>query len=148
MKIHFQQSDNQSEEIEVIVQASQLTSEVTKLLQYLENWQQTYELLPITIDERVFLLNISDIIAFEVLSNDLTIYTIQETYNTKGVLKKMFARLPDGFIQVSKNSVINIKYLQSMEASFSGNMVAYMDKNIKIIVSRKYLSLLKEALGM
>lgn len=148
MQIHFEPTDLPKDDIHVVVQARQLTPEVAKLMQYIENWQQNHDLLPVTVADRIVLLTTKEIIALEVLGNDLTIYTMQETYYTKGGLKKILKRLPDDFIQVSKNSAINLNHLQSMEAAFSGSMTAFLTKKIKISVSRNYLPQLKAALGM
>lgn len=148
MQIHFQQEELPKDEIEVIICASQLTSDVLKLVQYLENWQQATNIIPITVDDKVVLLPVSEMISLEVLGNHLTIHTLKSVYQTKGVLKKILARLPEEFIQISKSTVINLTHLQSLEASFSGNMTAFLSNQLKVSVSRNYLPKLKESLGM
>lgn len=58
-------------------------------------------------------------------------------------------RLPsDYFVQVSKQSLINLDHLQMMEASFSGNMLAILTNKTKVIISRRYLKNLEEKLGL
>ncbi|MFV8214762.1 LytTR family DNA-binding domain-containing protein, partial [Streptococcus pluranimalium] len=51
-------------------------------------------------------------------------------------------------IQVSKQSLINIRHLERMEASFSGNMTAFLTGGLKIAVSRRYLKVLEKRLGL
>lgn len=79
----------------------------------------------------------------------LTYYTNDETLVAHGtlimVLQKLDASL---FVQVSKQNVINLDGLLSLEAGFSGSMVAVMRRGIKIDVSRRYLPELKRHLGL
>ncbi|WP_235043493.1 LytTR family DNA-binding domain-containing protein [Oenococcus oeni] len=57
-------------------------------------------------------------------------------------------KLDRRFVQIARGTVININYLQSLEAGFSGNMTAIMKNDRKINVSRRYLINLKERLGL
>jgi len=95
------------------------------------------------------MVQIDQIIAVEVFANELTVYTHEKNYRLRGQLKKMTERINDGdFVQISKNTVINLNHLDSLEAAFSGNMTAFLTDDLKFSVSRKYLTDLKKQLGM
>ncbi|WP_125762408.1 LytTR family DNA-binding domain-containing protein [Companilactobacillus hulinensis] len=95
------------------------------------------------------MVQIDQIIAIEVFENELTIYTHEKIYRLRGQLKKMTERINDGnFVQISKNTVINLNHLDSLETAFSGNMTAFLTDDLKFSVSRKYLTELKGQLGM
>ena len=52
------------------------------------------------------------------------------------------------FIQVSRHTVINIDHLESLSDSFSGNMTAKLTNQLKTDVSRRYVKLLMDYLGI
>ena len=49
---------------------------------------------------------------------------------------------------MSKHSIINLDYLQSIESGFAGNMVAILKNGVKADVSRRYLPELEKELGL
>lgn len=54
----------------------------------------------------------------------------------------------DDFVQVSKHGIINLNYLESLEAGFTGNMIAKLAFKQKTDVSRRYLPELEKKLGL
>lgn len=92
---------------------------------------------------------LSKLIAIEVYGSELTLYTTDGTYQQRGVLKKMLERLGNAnFMQVAKGTVINLDHLTALEASFSESMIASLTDELKLNVSRKYLPVLRQKLGM
>ncbi|MHC9531858.1 LytTR family DNA-binding domain-containing protein [Dellaglioa sp. BT-FLS60] len=150
MKINFEQNDElNDDEIVINLQANALSHDVLKILQQLENLNTQVGMIPITVEDRVVMVQTSEILAIEVYGSELTIHTIVKNYSVKGQLKTMIERLNNhDFIQVSKSTVININQLESLEAAFSGNMTAFMTNQLKLIVSRKYLPELRRQLRM
>lgn len=150
MKINFNQDDKiPKNEIDVTVKAANFSDEVQELMRKLEELNAKFSAVPLSVDDRVVMVQIDQIIAIEVLDNELTVYTHERNYQLRGQLKKMAERINDGnFVQISKNTVINLNHLDSLEAAFSGNMTAFLTDDLKFSVSRKYLSDLKKQLGM
>lgn len=54
----------------------------------------------------------------------------------------------DDFVQVSKHGIINLNYLESLEAGFTGNMIAKLAFKQKTDASRRYLPELEKKLGL
>lgn len=150
MKINFNQDDKiPKNEIDVTVKAANFSDEVQELMRKLEELNAKFSAVPLSVDDRVVMVQIDQIIAIEVLDAELTVYTHERKYQLRGQLKKMAERINDGnFVQISKNTVINLNHLDSLEAAFSGNMTAFLTDDLKFSVSRKYLSGLKKQLGM
>ncbi|MCB6443015.1 LytTR family DNA-binding domain-containing protein, partial [Streptococcus salivarius] len=70
-------------------------------------------------------------------------------YQTTETLTRFQQRInSSNFIQVSRHAVINIDHLESLSDSFSGNMTAKLTNQIKTEVSRRYVKLLMEYLGI
>jgi len=151
MKIDVNYQQNKQlpdKKIEVTIESQALSTDVQKLINTIENLDNHFDVVPLAVDDKVLMIATNSIIAFEVYDNELTIYTDEQNYQLRGTLKTMLQRLNSNFIQVSKNSVINLNHLESLEAAFSGNMTAFLTNGLKITVSRKYLSELKNSLGM
>ena len=115
----------------------------------LEEVVKTNDTLPLNIDDHIVLLPQKDIIMFEVSGTTMTIHTNGGVYQLKAQLKRTLTKLSDtNFVQISKNTVINLHYLDMLETSFSGNMMAKLTDSNRALVSRKYLPELKKHLGM
>ncbi|MEJ6399867.1 LytTR family DNA-binding domain-containing protein [Nicoliella lavandulae] len=151
MQVDFHQDDQLSPaEIKLTVSAKQLTPDVVALINKLSDLNETTtNVLPLTIDDRVDMVSLDDIISIEVFGTDLTVTTTEHDYSFRGQLKTILARIDDQrFIKIARGTAINIDHLNALEAGFSGNMVAFLDHNIKLSVSRKYLPDLKARLRM
>ena len=76
-------------------------------------------------------------------------YCMYAIYTTKETLTHFQNRVNrQNFVQISKHAIININHLLSLSDSFSGNMTARLTNNIKSSVSRKYVKLLMDYLGL
>lgn len=150
IEINYQQKDDMPvDKAKVTVEAQSFSDDVQNLMKTIDNLDNHTDVVPLAVDDRVVMIQLDEIIAIEVYKNELTVYTQVKAYKLRGKLKEMYQRLNNGdFIQISKSTVINLNHLSSLEASFSGNMLAFMDNDEKLTVSRKYLTQLKESLGM
>ncbi|GEO47446.1 LytTR family DNA-binding domain-containing protein [Companilactobacillus kimchii] len=150
IEINYQQEgDIPTDKVKVTVKAQSFSDDVQRLLRTIKNLDNYTDVVPLAVEDRVVMVQLDEIIAIEVYKNELTVYTQAKVYKLKGKLKEMYQRLNNGdFIQISKSALINLNHLSSLEASFSGNMLAFMDNDEKLTVSRKYLIQLKESLGM
>ena len=149
MKVSFDQDpDLNPDDIEVLIKAARLSPAVLQLLQ-IQQLSDNRPTLPLTVGDRVVVLAVNDIVAIEVYGDELTVHTMTKVYTSRGQLKAIRAKLdPQLFIQVAKSTILNINYLTSLEASFSGNMTAFMSNQQKLTVSRKFLPDLKRLLGL
>lgn len=148
MKWQFKEKN--IEELEVTLAKATYDDEVAAMVGYLEKFGvQTRDILPIKTPDRIKLVKQTDIIAIEVDGPQLVIETLEGRLLTTDRLYRFKERLSsEDMIQVSKQSIINIQHLMSLEASFSGNMLALMTKKLKVNVSRRYLKDLEKRLGL
>ena len=95
------------------------------------------------------MLKTEDIILADINQTTLMIYSRDGIYQTTESLTRFQQRInSSNFIQVSRHAVINIDHLESLSDSFSGNMTAKLTNQIKTEVSRRYVKLLMEYLGI
>ncbi|EHO50565.1 LytTR family DNA-binding domain-containing protein [Lentilactobacillus kisonensis] len=151
MKIHFQKNEQlAADEINITLSAADKSLKVDELIAYLKNFDlMPPTIIPIKSADQVILVKPQDIELIDVSGSTLLIYTNQKVIETKGRLYAFVDKLKNpNFVQVSKHAVINIDHLKSLEDSFAGGMTAFLTGNVKTSVSRKYLSLLEQRLGL
>lgn len=149
MKVKFQADPSLDDEIEVEVRASAESGTVKRLINYLNKFgKRDRNLLPVRTSERIVTVKRDELIKVEVQGTSLTYYTLGEVVKTTGRLYQVLENLNDDFVQVSRHSIINLNYLESLESGFAGNMVAILAKGLKTDVSRRYLRDLERELGL
>lgn len=149
MKVKFQADPSLDDEIEVEVRASAESGTVKRLINHLNKFgKRNRNLIPLKTSERIVTVKRDELIKVEVQGTSLTYYTLGEVVKTNGRLYQVLENLNDDFVQVSRHSVINLNYLESLESGFAGNMVAILAEGLKSDVSRRYLPDLERELGL
>lgn len=150
MQIHFEPDPSLGpDDLNIIVTAATKNDRVTSLINYLKKFnRQSNVLIPIKTEDRILTVKQVDLIKVEVTKSILSFYTKDAVVKTNGRLYQILTRLNENFVQVSKHGVININHLVSLEAGFTGNMIAKLSFNQRADVSRKYLPELERRLGL
>lgn len=138
------------DELTVCIQKSAYDQEVVDLVTYLGDFQtRDTDVISVKTSDDIVILKLSDLRAVEVDGNYLVIYYQNRRISTRQRLYQFKEKVgSQDMIQVSKQSLINIRHLERMEASFSGNMTAFLTGGLKIAVSRRYLKVLEKRLGL
>lgn len=150
MDVEFQPNPNlEEDQIKVKVVSARQTSKVNNLLSYIKNFDKKVDsLLPVKTEDRILTIKIEEIIKVEVEKTELSFYTTNAVIKTSGRLYQILEKLNNDFVQVSKHGIINLNYLESLEAGFTGNMIAKLSFKQKTDVSRRYLPELEKKLGL
>ena len=99
--------------------------------------------------ERLFRILPSAVYYFEAVDNRVFAYLEKEVYETKLKLYELEERLAGtDFFRASKSTVINLAKVESLSPAFNGRFEAAMKNGEKLIVSRQYVPVLKEKLGL
>lgn len=107
------------------------------------------EVLPIEIEDRIYVLNINDIIAISVNQGVTTINTVETEYETSEPLSFYEKKLNDTkFLRIHRASIINKKHIQSVEHWFNSTYQVTLTGNIKLQVSRSYMKTFKSEIGL
>lgn len=120
-----------------------------RVLSYIDHFTTDRENLIIRSDEELLMIQKSDVISAEIQDKTLTIYTKTEEIVTTKSLRGLLGELnSETFLKVSKAEMLNIQMINRVEPSFSGNLIARMKNGKKVSISRRYVSKLKERLGI
>lgn len=120
-----------------------------RILSYIDHFTTDLENLVIRSEDGVIIIKKMDIVSAAIYDKTLTIYTKEDEIKTSKTLSALMKELDSKtFLQVSKSEMLNIHMIKRVEPSFSGNLVARMIYGDKVIISRRYVSKLKERLGI
>ena len=98
-------------------------------------------------DQKVF-LQPEEIYMVRVEGGQTVIYTDKKVYFSCARLCEIRAQLGAGFLQISKQTLVNISCLQGLETGFSGALLLKLRNGLSDYVSRKYLPDFKKQLGL
>ncbi|MPN19942.1 Sensory transduction protein LytR [bioreactor metagenome] len=107
------------------------------------------QVLPIQMDERIYMLQVPEIIAIGVENGETTIYTKNMTYIIHEPLSALEKKI-DGhpFLRVHRAFLINLKEIKEIQPWFNHTFQLTMSNGLKIPVSRSYMKEFKEKVGI
>ena len=136
MKLTVEQAD--LAEPEIIIRGNLADPEVSHLVSILGS-PRTVSRLFLYQDEKEYLCSISDILYFEAMGGKVYAHTRQQVLETKNKLYELADMLSgSSFVQISKSTIVNVSFVQSIEPEFSGNYTASLHNHETLTISRKY----------
>ena len=107
------------------------------------------QVLPIQMDERIYMLQVPEIIAIGVENGETTIYTKNMTYIIHEPLSALEKKI-DGhpFLRVHRAFLLNLKEIKEIQPWFNHTFQLTMSNGLKVPVSRSYMKDFKEKVGI
>lgn len=145
MKITIDESSD-NKETEIVIKCSVLDDNLKRLIEVIKNS-----------DERIIgiingtsnLISPTDIYYFESVDKKTFIYTETQVLETPLRLYEIEEKLSKyDFFRASKSTIINISKIKRLSPKFNGRLDALLENGEKLIVSRQYVQVVKEILGM
>ena len=99
-------------------------------------------------EEDLVILQPKEIYMVRVENGDTVIYGERRKYRSRKRLYELGQQLGKQFMQISKSTLINLSYMESIEQGFSGTLLLKLKNGSKDYVSRTYLSEFKKYLGL
>ncbi|RXK18418.1 LytTR family transcriptional regulator DNA-binding domain-containing protein [Macrococcus sp. DPC7161] len=107
------------------------------------------ENISIQVDDKIYVLNVKDIIAVSVEQGHLMINTIKGDYLINDTLATFQKKLPETlFLKIHRGSIINKEHIISAEPWFNHTFQVKLTKDIKLQVSRSYIKDFKSQIGL
>lgn len=139
--------DEACKDPKVIILTNKITDEVNELLKRLSDTQ------PQTIagfkEDSLKILQPNEIIRIFTENQKVYAQTEQGKYLIRLRLYELEERLDKStFARISNSEIINLKKVENMDLSFSGTICVNLCNNITTFVSRRYVSKIKQILGI
>ena len=129
-----------------VIHTDKVTDEIQRIVDVLGTSET-----PITAlqnEEDIIVLQPKDIYMVRVEDGDTIIYGARQRYRSRKRLYELAQQLGKQFMQISKTTLINLSYMDSIEPGFSGTLLLKLKNGNKDYVSRKYLPEFKKYLGL
>ena len=135
-------------EIEIYIKCAKMTEEIEMIVAQLRLMGKQKTVTG-NYNGEIYFLDYKDVIYFDTTDRKTFIYTADRVYETPLKLYQLEDMLKGtSFIRASKSMILNIRKINSIGRTFSGKMIATLENGEKAEISRNYVPLLKEKLGI
>lgn len=111
--------------------------------------EKAVERLTVETDERIYLLPFTDILYCEVQGKETTVYTKKGAYTSHTSLSAIEKNLTsDRFLKVHRAYIINQEEIKEIQPWFNQTYQVTMSNKGKVPVSRSYIKVFKQQLGL
>ena len=129
-----------------VIHTDKVTDEIQRMIDVFSNSET-----PVTAlqnEEDIVVLQPREIYMVRVEDGDTVIYGARQKYRSRKRLYELAQQLGKQFMQISKTTLINLSYMDSIEPGFSGTLLLKLKNGCKDYVSRTYLPEFKKYLGL
>ena len=133
-------------EDEIMIRCRHLDKRLLKLIYAIKAGEEKITVLH---DGNYFQVALEEIYYFEAVDNKVFLYLEKEVYETKRKLYEL-EQIFQGtdFFRASKSCIVNLAKVKSLSPAFNGRFEAFMRNGERVMISRQYVSALKEKLGL
>ena len=136
----------EGEEDEIIVRCRHMDQQLLKLIYAIKAGRERITALQ---DGDYFQVAPDEIYYFEAVDSKVFLYLEKEVYETKLKLYELeeIFRNTD-FFRASKSCIVNLSKVKRLSPAFNGRFEALMRNWERVIISRQYVPVLKQKLGL
>jgi len=139
--------DTSCDETKVTITANQMTDEVNELVRKIS--EHTPSVLVGFKDDNASILECGKVIRFYSANQKVYAVTADTEYTIRLRLYELEQRLNSAeFVRISNSEIINLKEIKGFDLSFSGTICVQFRNNSVSYVSRRYVTKIKQILGM
>lgn len=145
MKIIIEEPAENAEE-EIIIRCRELDEKMIRLIQGVKTNSGTV----VAHDKNMtYMLEPDEVFYFESVDNHVFIYCRDKVFESRQKLYEIEEFFENSmFFRASKSVILNVKKIKCLSPAFSGRFEAILKNGEKIIISRQYVGVLKEKLGI
>ncbi len=141
------QVDEKHTELKVVILTNKMTEEVAEIFNKLSETQ------PFTLagfkEDSLEILKPEDIIRIYSMNQKVFAQSEKDVYTLRQRLYEVEERLARlRFVRISNSEIINLNYVIKMDMNFSGTICVRLAGNISTFVSRRYVTKIKQTLGL
>lgn len=136
----------EGEEDEIIVRCRHMDQQLLKLIYAVKAGREKITALQ---DGNYFQVAPEEIYYFEAVDNKVFLYLEKEVYETRMKLYELQDIFQGtDFFRASKSCIVNLSKVKRLSSAFNGRFEALMQNGERIIISRQYVPVLKQKLGL
>ena len=128
-----------------IIYTAEVTKEIQDAVIALEN---NYHVITASDHDKIVILNPDEIYMARVENEQVVLYGEKRQFLSNKRLYQIAAQLGRDFIQISRFTIVNLRFIDSVRPSFNGLMHISLKNGETDYISRKYLPGFKEYLGL
>ena len=134
------------EEDEIIVRCRHIDKQLLKLIYAVRAGQE--KILALRGNEYIQ-ISPEKIFYFEAVDNKVFLYLEKDVYEVKQKLYELEEQFyGTDFFRASISCIVNLAKVKSLSPAFNGRFEAHMQNGEKVMISRQYVPILKEKLGL
>lgn len=138
--------DQTNESINVEIHCKDVTSEVSKLKRYIDNYSTG---ITATDEGETYIVSLDEILYAESVDKKTFIYTDEKVLSTDKRLYELENVLDKrDFFRCSKSVIININKVTRLKPEITRNILATLSNGEVVVISRRYAAELKKLLGI
>lgn len=130
-----------------VIYADRITDEIQDIINQFDNLR-TAPITALQNEDNIVILKPDEIYMIRVEAGDTIVYGKNNKYRSRKRLYELESQLDKQFMQISKSTLINLSYMDSIEAGFNGTLLLKLKNGCKDYVSRTYLKEFKKYLGL
>lgn len=136
----------EGEEDEIIIKCRQMDEQMLKMIRALKVGQERVTGMK---DGKIVQVAPKEIYYFEAVDNRVFLYMEREVYEVRHKLYELEEQFRGtDFFRASKSTILNLSKVKSFAPSLGGRFEANMKNGEKLVISRQYVPILKEKLGL
>lgn len=144
MKILIEESPD-NEDMELIIKCKSVNDEVKRLIELIK---LSDEKIIGFLNGESYVVDPIKILYFESVDKKTFMYTEDKVYEISLRLYELEKKMSKyDFFRSSKSTIINISRIKKLSHKFNGKLEATLDNDEKLLISRQYVSVIKEILG-
>ena len=144
MKIVIEELQNGEEE-QISIKCRNMTPEFLKLL----NAFKAQNVLIAYSGNEIHRIDSSSVYYIEAVDNRSFLYCDNNVYESKNKLYELEEKLSgNDFLRISKSVILNLGKIKKIVPALSGRFEAVLMNDLKVIISRQYVNILKRELGI
>lgn len=144
MKILIEESPD-NEDTELIIKCKSVNDEVKRIIELIK---LSDEKIIGFLDGESYVVDPIKILYFESVDKKTFMYTEDKVYEISLRLYELEKKMSKyDFFRSSKSTILNISRIKKLSHKFNGKLEATLDNDEKLLISRQYVSVIKEILG-
>lgn len=128
-----------------LIHTAEVTEEVMDAVEFLSTNSKN---ITAQSGNKLAVLKPNDIYMIRIECGETVIYGKEQNYFSRKRLYELAEILGSRFMQISKCTLVNLSYLDSVEAGFNGTLLLKLKNGSEDYVSRKFLPKFKKYLGL